>query len=187
MQFNGYRYVLVASLLVILPSVGLCQFYLTEVHSRWNDRFDEWEILTEDGSSQSVYYLSLSWPLQRNWEEWRLEGEDLQAIIRTKWRGDLSTWEVRSNDEIIVIKQVYRNDPGQWEIRSGDTREIISTQWPGNPSQWHMPRRRGEWVMAMDREFDPRDWIIEDYLENTLSPLVRLSAVFITLWQTIPK
>lgn len=173
--------------IVVSGQVENSPIFFTEAHSRWNDRFDEWEILASLNDEEVVIHLDLVWPLQRNWEEWRIKSELFQGSIRTKWRGDISQWEMRINGDIILIRQLNRNDLNRWEISNGSSREILQTQWFNNPNQWHLPRRKGAWIQFMDRENDPRDWIIEDYLEENTDPAIRLAAIFIVIWQTIPK
>ena len=169
-------------------SLSFSQVFFTEVHSRWNDRFDEWEVFGSTVDDEEfVVQFDLVWPLQRNWEEWRIGGDLFEGSIRAKWPGDPGQWEMRINGDIIMINQLNRNDGNRWEIRNGTSRELLQTQWFNNPTQWFFPRHREQWVQYMEREGDPRDWIIEDYLEEITDPGTRLAAIFIIIWQTIPK
>ena len=172
--------------------LGLCrtsfgQMYFTEVHSRWDDRYNEWEILGMADEEELMIRVSLIWPLKNNWEEWRIDGDSVSGTIKTKWRGDLSQWELRTRNEIIMVSQDDRDDVNRWEIREGTYSEILSTLYYNNSNVWHVPQRRDNWLMSTEFNNDSRDWRVEDYMENKSSVAFRLAMIFIALWQSIPK
>ncbi len=163
------------------------QSYFSEVHTVWDDRFDEWEIIGFEEDDEFVIQLNLIWPLQNNWNEWRIQGGDIEGSIKTKWRGDPSQWEIRAGNELVIIVQQYRGDVNRWEVRNGDQRYLLSTVWNNDANNWHTPRNKTAWSMKTEFRDDPRDWIIEDYMIDSVPKITRLALIFIALWQSIPK
>ncbi len=165
------------------------QFFFTEVHSVWDDRLDEWEILAIDEAENEevVIRLSMIWPLSQNWNEWRIDSDQINGTMKTKWRDDPSQWELRTDSSVVTIRQVNRYDPGRWEVREGNSRVLLSTRYRGVGNEWIIPRQIDQWYMYAEFPNDVRDWIIEDYLDHRFSAVFRLSLIFIALWQTLPK
>ena len=176
------------SIFLILLNLSLFgQSYFTEIQSRWSDRFDQWELSGMYFEEPFTISIDLTWPLQNNWEEWRISGLDLDGYIRSKWRGDPSMWEVRFDDRIVTIQLRSGIGNPEWEIREDGDRQVIRPRSAGNGNEWYIPRRRNDWLMYTEYVDDPRVWLIEDYLDEEHSITFRIALVFIALWQSIPK
>lgn len=162
------------------------QIQYTEVHSIWDDRLGEWEVIGIENGEEIVIKIVLKWPLQNHWEEWRIESDHINGTIKTKWRNDLSRWELRDENSIIYMNQVHRGDVNRWEIREGVKRLYVVTRFYNNANEWILPRSEN-WIMSTEYKNDTRDWLIDDFLEESYSPSFKLAMIFISLWQSIPK
>jgi hypothetical protein len=57
-----------------------------------------------------------------------------------------------------------------------------------NCEQWSVEdSRRGKLIIYTERQRDPRDWIIEDELDSSVSLPMKMTLVFLAILNTIPK
>lgn len=173
-------------LIMVVQLSGQSTFF--ELHGVWDDRYDQWELIAEDHDGEAVVVrIEQLWPLNNNWEEWRIDGDLLRGSIKTKWRGDLTRWEVRVNNTLVEINQKWRNDPNVWEIRQANKRLKIETDYRDDANVWVAHLEEGDFALFTEYRDDPRDWLIDDYVTVSLTDEAKLAMVFISLIQSLPK
>lgn len=164
------------------------QSIFRELYSTWDDRLDQWEVVIEDlDGADQIIRMEQIWPLNNNWEEWRIDGQAIRGTIKTKWRGDFTRWEMRIGNQLFEINQKWRNDPNEWEVRSGDKRYKIETDYRNDANVWIARMQEGVFALFTSYRGDPRDWVVEDYVQESLTDEEKLAMVFISLFQSIPK
>lgn len=175
---------------IFLMSISFCfgQSEFLGLSAQWDDRLDAWEVLYYDPEGEeNAIELSQVWPLRTDWESWRLQGDDITGDISTQWRGDLTRWNIKIGEERLEIRQRWRNAPNQWEIVSDRGRSLLRTQLTNNANVWICSLEEGDFAMYTMYDGDPRDWVIEDYIIDSLSDTEKLAMIFIALFQSIPK
>lgn len=185
------RLVLVQSYILLLWSSTslLCgQDTFLSMHSVWDDLLTEWEIIVLDESDkENVITIEPRWPLRNDLQEWRVNLPEGIATISTKWRNDFTRWEMRINSEIYDISQKWRDDPNVWEIRNHGRRIQVETYIRDDANVWEVSLPAGSFFFYTEYRNDPRDWIIETEGLVDLSNDQMLAALFIGMFQSIPK
>ena len=182
-----------SGLLTIVGIIGcgtiFSQSYLTEAYLAFDGRFDEWEFVhfNEEGENTSYGRLSLKWPLQGNWNEWRYELNEFNGEIRRKWPGLNDQWELRGYDDLITFSPKWRNDLNEWTIRYNNTVMTLRTKSRDNPTFWRCDMEGGYFEIFTERINDPSIWIIEDYLPEHVDIEAKIVLTFIALYHSFPK
>jgi len=178
--------VLIAFLITLVTGYGQSTFM--EIHSTWDDQYGQWEVIVIDSSNEEqVITIDQVWPLNNNFEEWRITSDFFSGRIKTQWTGDLSKWEVQLDGRLLQINQKWRNDVNHWEVRYGNRRTQIETRYRDDANTWVASLKEGDFAVFTEYRDDPRDWIIEDYIVDKLDDEEKLALVFICLFQSIPK
>lgn len=184
MKHLNTRWVFVILLGLFLADSAYCQ-NIVAIETKWSDSFKEWTIYTEGDSIEGN--LALLWALDNDWTEWTFELGDLTGKIKQRYN-DPGFWEFRSGNEIITTKTMWSGDLSEWRFTDGSTIIKLKSKYYDIPWMWYSV---GEQYGYIDiyREFedDPTFWIIEDYLNEEISPLYRLALIFVAIYHSTPK
>lgn len=162
--------------------------YFLELHSESNTSFGEWELLLERDSTEVEGDLELTWGLNGDFTEWQYRIDELYGEISQKFNNNSGLWELRSEGKVITMRQVWPGDASEWKIsyngRSFTFRALYSHRF----DEWTVVGKEfGELIMYTEFEGDIRDWIISDYMVDSITFEERMAAIFIALYSSIPK
>lgn len=185
----------------------------SSVSTRWSDSFVEWEIYT---SMPKDTLQTDSTQVEEGEEEEDSEAthEELYGELKLRWlnvRDDFSEWDYQLGDERGTIKQKWGNDLTQWELRNYDGNVVtMRTMWPGDFTEWRVTDNsialnlkskwknqfdewlvddstRGELFLYTYTEGDPRDWAVQDFLNEEVSQSMKMALIFLTVFCSSPK
>lgn len=171
--------------LALLPALSFTQ-RLTGIDTRYSDSFREWIIYTDTPGREGE--LVLRWPAPDLWDDWNYRLEESAGRIRLKWPGRLDEWEVRGSGNTATVRAVWRDDPREWRF-SGP---LYTFNWKsvyGNTfDEWQTDERApGYFGLYTAYEGDPRQWIIIDELDESVTLAEKLLLLFTALYQSTPK
>lgn len=163
--------------------------YITEFHSEHNDSFREWNVVLEIDSTTIIEgQLSLTWGLGDDFTDWQYSIGDFDGNIVQKYRNNPAFWELRQGSEIISITRTWPNDPTSWKIKSGKLQITIKSVHGNTVDEWQNRNpANGDLIILTETEGDPRDWLIDDYMNDTFPFTMRMAAVFISIYSSCPK
>ncbi|HNE29092.1 MAG: hypothetical protein U0U46_11220 [Saprospiraceae bacterium] len=184
--------------------LGAQQQHLSGVSSRWSDSFVEWEIYAvsadtsaaeEDEESdypdeETVGELKLRWlNLRDDWTDWDFQYGELRGTIRQKWKDDLNQWELRTyNGDVITMRTAWANDFKEWRVTDNSMSLNLRSRWTNQLDEWLVDDpNRGRFYLYTLRERDPRDWAIEDNLDESVTPAMKMALIFLTVFNGSPK
>jgi len=156
------------------------------IGTKWNDSFREWEVHTPDEYRTGT--LELRWTIREDWEQWDFRLGDTTAQIRQKWKDDPNLWEIKCRGVVVTARTTWNNDFRQWRL-SDDKHQLTWLSRYGNS--------REEWILREDDhgtfdlhtywEGDPREWVVDDALDEDVSYAMRIALIFIALFNSVPK
>jgi len=156
------------------------------IASKWSDEFTEWEIFTDD--EDVVGELTMRWQLQGDYSEWDYRIDEEIGSIKMKWKDDPSQWEIRGYDEIVTAKMLWTNDIREWRITNNDITLTLKTRYGNILDEWMVRGDDyGNFGIFSTWEGDPREWEINDELDEELSLEMRMALVFISVFHSFPK
>ena len=159
---------------------------LTGASARFNDAFVEWDIQADDSDERSE--LTMTWQNPDNWGQWSYRIGDKTGTIKTKWINDFSHWEIRGDNKIITAQMTWAGDVRQWRVTDNNFSFDLKCRWGNNFNEWVVDdAKRGKYLVAMDIENDPRDWIIEDDLDESVSLQMKMTLLFLSIFNSVPK
>lgn len=186
---SRYRSFCVAAALLLalflLPRSGQSQ-RLTGIDTRYSDSFREWIVYTDTDGQEGE--LVLRWPAPDLWDDWSYRVGEQSGRVRPKWPGRLDEWEVRGNGNTATVRAVWRDDPREWRFSSA----LYVFNWKsvyGNIlDEWQTDERAPGYLgMYTAYEGDPRQWVIIDELDASVTLAEKLLLVFTALYQASPK
>lgn len=179
---------------------------LSSVSTRWSDSFVEWEIYatmptdttdTDDPDADSetpeeeLYgEFKLRWLNVRNdFSEWEYELGGERGSIRQKWKDDPTQWELRSyTGNIVTIRTMWANDLTEWRVTDNSVTLNLKSRWKNQLDEWLVDdATRGRFYLYTFVQNDPRDWAIEDGLDESVSETMKLALIFLVVFVTSPK
>ena len=177
---------------------------LSSVSTRWSDSFVEWEIYAvmpqdtaatdpEDSESpeEELYgEFKLRWlNVRDDFSEWDYQLGDERGTIRQKWKDDPSQWELRSYDgNVVTMRAMWSNDLTEWRVTDNSVTLNLKSIWKNQFDEWLVDdATRGKFYLYTLAERDPRDWAIEDSLDATVTPSMKMALVFLTVFCGSPK
>jgi hypothetical protein len=176
----------ILSLLILLSSLQLEAQRFTEISAKYNDAFVEWELYTDDNEKAGT--LNMIWQNPDDWSQWNYRIGEKTGTIKTKWNKDFSQWELRGENKIITAQMIWNSDPRQWRITDNTMTLELKTKWGNQLTEWVVDdNKKGQFYMYMDAQNDPRDWQIEDELDETVSFPMKMTLVFLTMFNSVPK
>ncbi|MEO6039141.1 MAG: hypothetical protein ABIQ93_12075 [Saprospiraceae bacterium] len=171
------------------------------IGSRWSDSFVEWDLLAfstdkagleedEEPPQETIGELKLRWlNVRDDWSEWDFEIFGQRGTIRQKWKDDFTNWELRTYDgAVVTMRAAWANDLNEWRITDNDFSLTLKSRWTNQLDEWLVQDpTRGRFYMYTLRQRDPRDWVIEDQLDSSVSLPMRMALVFITVFHGSPR
>ena len=159
---------------------------LTGISARFNDAFVEWDIFINENDEKGN--LTMTWQNPDDWSQWNYRIGEKTGTIKTKWNKDFSQWELRGENKIITAQMIWNGDPRQWRITDNSMTLELKTKWGNQLTEWVVDdNKKGQFYMYMDVQNDPRDWQIEDELDETVSFPMKMALVFLTMFNSVPK
>jgi hypothetical protein len=173
----------------------------SSVSTRWNDSFVEWEIFVtppdappaeagEDVEEEFFGELKLRWLNMRDdFSEWDYEIGGVRGTIRQKWKDDPTQWELRSYDGSVVSMRIaWPGDFTEWRVTDNTTTLTLKSRWTNQLDEWLVQDASlGKFYLYTLRARDPRDWAIEDDLDESVSESMRFALIFLTLANSAPR
>lgn len=177
---------------------------LSSVSTRWSDSFVEWEIYalaTENTESdpdedsetpeEELYgELKLRWlHVRDDFSEWDYEFGGERGTIRQKWKDDPSQWELRSYDgNVVSIRAMWQQDLSEWRVTDNSVTLNLKSKWKNQFDEWLVDDlTRGKFYLYTFNEQDPRDWAIEDSLDESVSNSMKMALIFLTVFFGSPR
>ncbi len=178
---------------------------LSGISTRWNDSFVEWEIYTsirqdtarsdpdEDAEApeEELYgELKLRWlNVRDDFTEWEYELGGERGTIRQKWKDDPSQWELRSyTGNIVSMRTAWSNDFNEWRVTNNSFSLNLKSRWTNQFDEWLVDDpTRGKFYIYTLTQRDPRDWAIEDDLDDSVSQSMRMALIFLTVFHGSPR
>lgn len=204
-SFNVRRCTL--AILLLLPGLQALAQSMSSVRTRWSDSFVEWEIYrfvprdssdvspeqeeaTEAADEEVDGELKQRWRnVKDDWSEWDYEIGDEQGTIRVKWKDEPSQWELRSYDgNIITMRTSWPKDYTEWRVTDNSVTLTLKSKWKNQLDEWLVDDpTRGRFYMYTLRSRDPRDWAIEDRLDESVSAAMKTALIFLTVFNGSPR
>ncbi len=158
---------------------------ITGIATEWRDDFIEWNIFTDDADEGEI---NMRWQLQRNWTDWEYSLGDIHGSIRLKWPNDPNHWDINGNDDSITARTLWKGDPTEWRITNNSQTITLKSRWKNNFNEWRIKEDKyGDFEMATNWEDDPREWIVDDYLDEEISLSMKIAILFIVTYHSAPK
>lgn len=160
---------------------------LTGISARFNDAFVDWDVFA-DSLDTDKGNLLMTWQRPDDWSNWSYRLGEKTGTIKTKWTRDFEHWETRGENKIISAETIFTGERRQWRVTNNDFSLELSCSNFQNCEQWTVQdSRRGSFTIYPERQRDPRDWIIEDELDPSVSLPMKMTLVFLALLNTVPK
>lgn len=157
---------------------------LTGIATYFDDSFRQWIFYTdwEDEEGQ----LELRW--EDNWGEWDYRLNDDFGTIELKWRDKPDEWELRGNNKIVTARTLWRGDFREWRVTDNHVTLTLRSRFTNQMDEWELrSSNNGKFRMVTNWERDPRDWIIEDGLDEKVSFEMKMMLMFITVFHSSPR
>jgi len=163
--------------------------YLLGFHTENNDSFREWMVEVEIDSLTTVEgKLELTWGIGDDFTSWRYSIGDKDGEIDQKYGNNDGYWELKQDGEVVSITRTWPNDPSQWKVKYNGQKITIKTKFGNTLDEWeNRNTKKGDLIIYTEREGDPRDWIIEDYMNDDIPFSMRMAATFIAIYSSSPK
>jgi hypothetical protein len=183
----------IATLLLGIAPLCFAQTIST-VSSRWSDSFVEWDIFSppeyEGEDEVLIGELKLRWlNINDDFSEWTFELGDLRGTIRQKWKNDPTLWELRTySGDIITMKAPWSNDLSEWRVTDNSLALTLKSRWTNQLDEWLVDDpNRGRFYLYTLYTGDPRDWAIEDKLQEDISTPMKMALIFLAIFNSTPK
>jgi hypothetical protein len=163
--------------------------YIVAFNTENDDSFREWNVELEIDSSTFISgNLALTWGLGDDFTAWQYSIGENDGEILQKYANNPAFWELRQDGEVVSMTRTWPNDPTQWKIKLNGRQFTIKSKYGNVLDQWENRKSaNGDLIIYTEREGDPRDWLIEDYMVEDIPFLMRLAAVFISIYSSSPK
>lgn len=166
-------------LIFLIHSINISAQTLEGIALEWGDDFSEWTIFfdeTEEGE------MKTRWQLGDDWTEWTYEVNGNYGQIRMKWDGRLNEWEIRGSGRIVTARTIWNNDFTEWRITNNSKTINWRSKYKNILETWQVSSQDyGYFELYTNWEGDPRDWIIIDELDETVSLEMKMAMVFTTI------
>ncbi len=161
------------------------QEVFSSFNTYYDDSFAEWEIYSEE---EQLGTIEMKWKLKNDWSEWQVAIGDYYGTIKMKWDNNPNHWEVRINNEIIDVKTVYPRDYSEWRVSDGSNKLRLTSKYKNVYEEWSVDHKQhGFMDIFTNWEGDPRDWNINDGLEETIGTEIKIAMIFIAILHSSPK
>lgn len=175
-------------ILFFVSSVFLAKAQAPElyaVYTKWSNSFSEWYISTPKDRQAGT--LERNYPAGNDWSSWTLQFNGYSGNINQKWTNQPDHWELRYANQIVTMRPVFRGDYTTWRIEGNHTTITWSKQFQHLDASWTIQQHPGFSIFTAF-EGDPRDWAIEDAIDNEAINLsMKLAMAFISIYYSTPK
>ncbi|MFK8101803.1 MAG: hypothetical protein AB8G15_04745 [Saprospiraceae bacterium] len=156
---------------------------LTAIAARWDDNLTEWNIFTDD-DDEAQGQLEVRWG--REGREWDYRIDEYIGSIEQRWREDPTQWEMRGDNEIITARTIWFDNLTEWRLTDNDITLTLKPRWGTFANEWVIEEEKyGKFEMYTEYEFDPRDWVIIDELDEDISLNMKMAIVFLVVYHSI--
>ncbi len=154
--------------------------------AEYGDTFKEWKVIPVN-EQIDLGELNLSWPNKSAWNDWGYQLHDRVGNIRQKWINRPDEWELIDGEYIVSIKNQWRGDLSIWKIKCDDYSLKFESKYNNLADDWTLTTDKyGSFDIYTEYEGDPRDWIIEDRLNEDLPLALKMAMIFITIHYSVP-
>ncbi len=192
---------------LLIATVRISAQTLTTVNTKWNDSYVEWELYAlappdttqtdvADDSIEAVPEeewfgeFKLRWlNVRDDWSEWDFELGGERGTIKAKWKDDPTQWELRTyTGSVVTMRTAWSNDRTEWRITDNSVTLMLKSRWTNQYDEWiAQDPNRGKFYLYTTRRQDPRDWAIQDDLDESVSLPMKLAMIFVTVFQSSPR
>lgn len=159
---------------------------LSGITTRWSDAYSEWMIFAEEEEDPGE--LRQRWAGLNDWTEWEYRIGESTGQIRLKWKQDLNEWEIRGENQIITARTLWNNNFREWRITDNTRQFTLSSRYNNVVGEWEIrDSNAGTFSMYTAYDGDPRDWVIVDELDPSVSLPTKMAMVFMVIFHSIPK
>lgn len=159
---------------------------LTGFSAHWSDSFAAWDFYAD--STEETGALRQKWEMNNDWTEWEYSLGSAYGTIKQKYKGDPSFWEARGDNYVITARTVYPNDFREWQVTDNSHTYTLSPRWGNNAEEWLIRERKsGDFSIYTSVEGDPRDWTVEDNLDESVPFPMKMLMAFLAVYNSTPK
>ncbi len=179
-----FRLLVPLGLLLSLQSVRSQD--LVGVATKWSDSFREWSLYTWDEDRTGDLYLR--WSGREDWTQWDMRLGDTIAEIKLKWQDNPNEWQIRCLGTTAMARTLWNGDFREWRIDDGKHKLVWKSRYANQLDEWQLrDDDDGSFRMYTYWERDPREWVIEDALDDEISYAMRLALIFVAIFHSTPK
>lgn len=173
---------------------------ISTVSSRWSNSFVEWDIYSpadsasysSDAAPQEELYgeLKLRWlNVSDDFSEWTYELGGQRGTIRQKWKNDPTQWELRTYEgDVVTMRASWANDLSEWRVTDNTITLQLHSRWKTQLDEWLVDdSEHGRFYLYTLREGDPRDWAVEDKLDESAGDPIKMALIFLAIFHSTPK
>ena len=159
---------------------------LTGFAVEYGDTFKEWKVIPADVEI-NLGELNLSWPHKLEWNDWEYQLDGRFGNIRQKWINRPNEWELIDGEFIVSIKNQWRGDLTIWKIKCDDYTLRFESKYSNLSEEWTLVTdKHGAFDIFTEYEGDPRDWIIEDNLDEDVPLALKMAMLFLAIHYSVP-
>jgi hypothetical protein len=190
--------------LLLFATLAISAQRLSSVRTQWSDSFAAWELYTfvpdttavdstaveEELEEEQVGTLQQRWlNVRDDWTEWDFTLADQSGTVKIKWKNDPSQWELRSFDgEVVTMQPVWRGDFSEWRVSNNEVTLDMKSRYTTQADEWLLSStRHGTFNVYTLRRGDPRDWAVDDQLDDEVPATLKLALVFVAIYNSVPK
>ena len=152
----------------------------------YGDTFAEWEVIPAD-EQIDIGELNVSWPQKSDWSDWDYNVAGRVGNIHQKWINRPNEWELIDGEYIVSIKNQWRGDLTIWKITCDDYTLKYESKYNNIADEWSLTTEGyGTFEVFTDFEGDPRDWVIQDRLEEDFPLALKMAMVFVSVYYSTP-
>ena len=179
------RFELLTILFLLLAGSSIGQD-IVGVATKWSDSFREWLVFTDSENRSGDLYLR--WGNREDWTQWDMRLGDTTADMRLKWRDNPNEWEIRCLGTSVIARTLWNGDFREWRLDDGEHRIVWKSRYGNQTDEWVVrDDDNGVFTIYTYWERDPREWIVEDDLDEEVSYALRIAMIFIAIFHSSPK
>lgn len=179
-----FRAIVLWVCLLIGTGVALTAQTLTGVETRFTDTFSEWRLYAGEEEGE----LRRRWQTGEDWTSWDYRLGSHSGQVNLKWTGNPNEWEIRGDNHTVTARTIWNGDFREWRITGPEYRLELRSRYKNILEEWSMEKEgAGYFGMYTAWEGDPREWVIVDELDESVSFPVKMALVFLVLHHSTPK
>jgi hypothetical protein len=192
---------------LLLSANCLKAHVLSGIESKWSDSYVEWDLYTlvpqdttragtkqhdPEAEPEEVRNgeLKLRWlTLKEDWTDWEYQVGEERGNIKSKWKDDPSQWELRAfTGNIVTMRTAWSKDLTEWRVTDNSITLVLKTRYTNQLDDWSLrDSAHGTFRIYTQYRQDPRDWIIDDQLDASITPSMKMALVFLAVYHGSPK